>query len=332
MTVDTSERRGRIYPPVNLQTQLAPRHKNGLLLRNPVMVASGIIGYGLPNDPFTFLKVVDIDKLGAFVAKGTTPLPREGNPKPRTWNVTSGMINAVGLHNPGIHAVIERYAPVWTTWATPVILNIAGDSVDDFVGMAELVEGVPGIAGLEVNVSCPNIRKGGEVFGSNPQAVAEVTAALRRVTTLPMIVKLSPNTSDIRPIALAAAEAGADAISLINTITSIRIDTRTRRMVLGNGTGGLSGPAVMPIALRMVYEVASALRTSYPNVPVIGLGGISSANDALEFLMAGASAIEVGTSYVSNPHVCTEIIEGIEAFMVEEGIADIKEIVGMVLP
>jgi dihydroorotate dehydrogenase (NAD+) catalytic subunit len=325
MSIDTSEQ------IVNLQTQLAPRHQNGLLLRNPVMVASGIIGYGLSNDPFTFLKVHDLEKLGAFVAKGTTPLPREGNAKPRTWNVTSGMINAVGLHNPGIQAVIERYAPAWTSWTTPVILNIAGDSVDDFVGMAELVEGVPGIAALEVNVSCPNIRKGGEVFGSNPQAVAEVTSAVRRVTTLPMIIKLSPNTSDIRPIALAAAEAGADAVSLINTITSIRVDTHARRMVLGNGTGGLSGPAVMPIALRMVYEVASALRTVYPDVPVIGLGGISSANDALEFLMAGASAIQVGTSYVANPHVCTEIIEGIQAFMVQEGVTDLKEIVGAVL-
>jgi dihydroorotate dehydrogenase (NAD+) catalytic subunit len=227
--------------------------------------------------------------------------------------------------------VIERYAPLWATWSTPVILNIAGDSVDDFVSMAELVESVPGIAALEINVSCPNIRKGGEVFGSNPQAVAEVTAAVRRVTTLPMIIKLSPNTSTIGPIALAAAEAGADAISLINTITSIRIDTSARCLVLGNGTGGLSGPAVMPIALRMVYEVVSALRTIYPDVPVIGLGGISSANDALEFLMAGASAVEVGTALVENPHVCGEIVEGIAAFMRKEGIADVREIIGAIL-
>jgi dihydroorotate dehydrogenase (NAD+) catalytic subunit len=235
------------------------------------------------------------------------------------------------LHNPGIRVVIDEYAPKWAQWPTPVIVNIAGDTVEEFALLAEQLEDVPGVAGIEVNVSCPNVRKGGAVFGASAQAVADVTIAVRRVTTLPMIVKLSPNTSDVRATALAAASSGADAVSLINTITSLRIDTQTRRLVLGNGTGGLSGPAVMPIALRMVYEVASELRVSHPQVPVIGLGGISTANDALEFLMAGASAIQIGTINFANPRAAAEIVEGIEEFMRKENVANIVEIIGAAL-
>jgi dihydroorotate dehydrogenase (NAD+) catalytic subunit len=309
-----------------LQTQLAPRHKHGLLLRNPVIIASGPFGYGMQS-----AKVAGVHRLGAVVCKGTTLQPRSGNAHPRTAETASGMLNAIGLQNPGIHIVIGDYAPVWATWQTPVIVNIAGETVDEFVKLAENLEGVPGIAGIEVNVSCPNVRAGGAVFGDNPQVVAAVTAAVRHATTLPLIVKLSPNTADLRPIALAAASSGADAVSLINTITAMRIDVHTRRPILGHGTGGLSGPAIKPIALRMVYEVAHELHTSYPQVPVIGLGGISTASDALEFIMAGASAIQIGTIIVTNPHAGVEILEGIEEFLCKEGIKDVAEIVGAAL-
>jgi dihydroorotate dehydrogenase (NAD+) catalytic subunit len=310
-----------------LQTQLAPGHKHGLLLRNPVIIASGPFGYGMQ-----YAKVAEVHRLGALVCKGTTLQPRTGNPHPRTVETASGMLNAIGLQNPGIRIVIDDYAPIWATWQTPVIVNIAGETVDEFVELAAQLEGVSGVAGIEVNVSCPNVRAGGAVFGDNPQVVADVTAAVRHATTLPLIVKLSPNTGDVRPMALAAASSGADAVSLINTITAMRIDIHTRRPILGHATGGLSGPALKPIALRMVYEVACELRASYPQVPVIGLGGISTANDALEFIMAGASAIQIGTIILTNPRAGVEILAGIEQFLRQQGINDIAEIVGMALP
>jgi len=273
-------------------------------------------------------KIAEVQRLGAVVCKGTTLLPRSGNPHPRLQETTSGLLNAVGLENPGIHIVINEYAPLWATWQTPVIVNIAGENIDEFVELAGLLEGVKGIDGIELNISCPNVRAGGAIFGDNPQVVADVTVAVRRVTTLPLIVKLSPNTADLRPIALAAASSGADAISLINTITGMGIDIQACRPTLAHGTGGLSGPAIKPIALRMVYEVACELRSLYPQVPVIGIGGISTAYDALEFLMAGASAIEIGTANFANPRAGVEILEGIEEFLRREGMRDIAEIVG----
>ena len=311
---------------MKLQTELAPAHKSGLLLKNPVMLASGTFGYGIEN-----AKIADVSRLGAVICKGTTLRPRSGNAHPRTFETASGMLNAIGLQNPGIDAVIDKYAPIWETWQTPVLVNIVGETVKEFAQLAAALEGVPGVAGIEVNVSCPNIQEGGTVFGANPEAVANVTAAVRRATTLPFIVKLSPNNADIRPTALAAASSGADAVSLINTITSLSIDISTRRPTLANGTGGLSGPAVKPIALRMVYEVARELRSSFPKVPVIGIGGIRTAQDALEFLMAGASAIQVGSANFVNPRTGVEIVEGIEAFLSKEGIEDVREIVGAVL-
>ena len=311
---------------MNVQTELAPRHKTGLLLHNPVMIASGTFGYGVDK-----ANVTEIHRLGAIICKGTTLHPRSGNKEPRILETASGMLNAIGLQNPGIHAVIKKIAPTWATWQTPVVVNIAGETIEEFVEMAKLLEGVEGVAGIEVNVSCPNVRTGGAVFGADAQTVAEATAAVRRTTTLPLIVKLSPNSGDARPTALAAASSGADAISLINTITAISIDTRKRRPTLANGTGGLSGPALKPIALRMVYEVARELHSSHPQVPVIGIGGISNANDALEFLMAGASAIQIGTINFVNPRAGVEIVEGIVEFMQMEGIADISEIVGAAL-
>ncbi len=277
---------------------------------------------------YTMEKIAEVQRLGAVVCKGTTLLPRGGNAHPRTVETASGMLNAIGLQNPGIHIVVNEYAPIWATWQTPVIVNIAGETIDEFVKLAEQLEGVPGVAGIEINVSCPNVRAGGAVFGDNPQVVADVTASVHRVTTLPLIVKLSPNVADVRPMAMAAAAAGADAVSLINTITSMSIDIHARRPTLAHGTGGLSGPAIKPIALRMVYEVACKLRSLYPQVPVIGIGGISTAQDALEFLMAGASAIQIGTVNFTNPRAGVEILEGIEEFLRLEGMRDIAEIVG----
>jgi dihydroorotate dehydrogenase (NAD+) catalytic subunit len=311
---------------MNLQTQLAPCHKKGLILRNPVLVASGTFGYGMDN-----ANIVEVHRLGAITCKGTTLHPRSGNEQPRIMETASGMLNAIGLQNPGIHTVIEKYAPVWATWQTPVIVNIAGETIEEFVELATLLEGVEGVAGIEVNVSCPNVLAGGAVFGADAHTVADVTAAVRRATTLPLIIKLSPNSGDVRPTALAAAASGADAVSLINTFTGMGIDRSKRRPTLANVTGGLSGPAIKPIALRMVYEVARELRSSYPQVPVIGIGGISSANDALEFFMAGASAIQIGTINFTNPRAGVEIIEGIEEFMHLERIESIMELVGAAL-
>lgn len=311
---------------MNLQTELAPRHKSGLLLKNPVMTAAGTFGYGVE-----YAKIAEVQRLGAVICKGTTLHPRKGNAQLRTLETASGILNAIGLQNPGVRIVISKYAPTWATWQTPVIVNIAGDTVEEFARLAERLEGVAGVAGIEVNVSCPNVREGGAVFGTDAQAVADVTVAVRRATTLPLIVKLSPNTGDARSMALAAASSGADAISLINTITAMGIDIHTRRLSLANGTGGLSGPAIKPIALRMVYEVVQELRFSHPHVPIIGLGGICNATDALEFLMAGASAVQVGTITFANPRAGIEIVEGIEAFLRREGVEDVKEIVGVVL-
>lgn len=312
---------------MNLQTELAPRHKSGLLLKNPVMTAAGTFGYGTE-----YARIAEIHRLGAIVCKGTTLRARVGNDQPRTVETASGMLNAIGLQNPGVRTVLRRYASQWANWQTPVIVNIAGETIEEFVEIAGRLEGAKGVAGIEINVSCPNIRAGGAVFGASAQSVADVTAAVRRATTLPIIVKLSPNSGDARPTAVAAAASGADAISLINTITGLAIDTATRRPLLANITGGLSGPAVRPIALRMVYEVALELRTAHPQVPIIGIGGIATANDALEFLMAGATAIQVGTINFVNPRAGIEIIEGIEAFLNREGIRSIVEIVGCALP
>jgi dihydroorotate dehydrogenase (NAD+) catalytic subunit len=311
---------------MQLKTELAPHHKSGLQLKNPVMTAAGTFGYGTE-----YAKIAEIQRLGAIICKGTTLRPRHGNAQPRTLETASGLLNAIGLQNPGIHSVVKHFAPMWSKWQTPVIVNIAGDTIEEYVALAEYLEGVEGVAGIEMNVSCPNVRQGGAVFGSNPQVVAEVTEAVRSATTLPLIVKLSPNMGDVRPTAIAAAASGADAISLINTITGMTIDLSTHRPAFGNTTAGLSGPAIKPIALRMVYEVASELKGSHPAVPIIGLGGISTAHDALEFFMAGATAIQVGTINFVNPHAGVDIIEGIEAFLQQEGVQDVKEIIGVAL-
>ena len=308
--------------PTNLSVELAPRHPTGLLLANPVMTASGTFGYGTE-----YSHLFDIQRLGAIVSKGTTLKPREGNPQPRIAETACGVLNAIGLQNIGAEALIEKKAPLWAGWQVPVIVNIAGEAIDEYVRLAGRLDGVAGISALEVNIGCPNIKTGGAEFGASPESAARVTTAVKAATSLPVLVKLTPNTGDITKVAIAVARAGADAISLINTIKGMAIDTIRRRPLLGNISGGLSGPAVKPVALYMVYQVAGAV-----DVPVVGCGGIATAGDALEFLMVGASAVQVGTANLSNPQAPLEVIEGIERFMAKEGVADITELIGLARP
>jgi len=282
------------------------------------MTASGTFGYGTE-----YSHMFDVQRLGAIVCKGTTLEPREGNPQPRLAETTSGLLNSIGLQNIGVNALIQEKAPVWASWRILVIVNIAGETVDDYAQLANRLDGVAGIGGLEVNISCPNVSAGGAEFGANPDSAAEVTAAVREATSLPMLVKLTPNTNDIAKVALAVAEAGADAISLINTLKGMAIDINQRKPLLGNITGGLSGPAIRPVALYMVYEVAGAV-----DIPVVGCGGITTAGDALEFIMAGASAIQVGSASFTDPCAPLDVLEGIGQFMKKEGIKDIAELIG----
>jgi dihydroorotate dehydrogenase (NAD+) catalytic subunit len=303
---------------LNLSVQLAPENARGLLLANPVMTASGTFGYGIEYE-----QLFDIQRLGAIICKGTTLAPREGNPQPRIVETASGVLNSIGLQNIGVDALIAEKAPIWAGWRVPVIVNIAGETIDDYARVAERLDGVTGISGLEVNISCPHVKAGGAEFGTNPDIAAEVTTAVKKATSLPVIVKLTPNTSDIVAVAVAVAGTGADAISLINTLRGMAIDARTRRPVLGNIYGGLSGPAIKPVALHMVYQVAGAV-----DVPVIGCGGISTAGDAMEFIMAGASAVQVGTANLTSPRASLDVLEGIERFMQDEGIGDFTELIG----
>ena len=305
----------------DLSVQLAPQNKRGLLLSNPVMTASGTFGYGTE-----YAEVIDIQRLGAIICKGTTLKPRPGNPHPRLWETASGVLNSIGMENIGIDALIKEKSPLWAKWKVPVIVNILGESIGDYAKLAKRLDRVAGVSGIEVNISCPNISAGGMEFGANPKSAAQVTAAVKAKTTLPVIVKLSPNVTDITEVACAVAEAGADAISLINTLKGMAIDTAGRKPVLGNVSGGLSGPAIKPVALYMVYQVARKVE-----VPVIGCGGIASANDALEFIMAGASAVQVGTANFTNPCTPLDIIDGIERFMDKEGIRRITELIGAAL-
>jgi dihydroorotate dehydrogenase (NAD+) catalytic subunit len=264
--------------------------------------------------------------LGAIVSKAITLKPRQGNVQPRIVETAAGMLNSIGLQNIGIDAILKNVAPIWASWRVPVIANIAAESVSDYAELARRLDGVPGVSGIEVNISCPNVESGLD-FGVEPRAAADVTHAVRRQTDLPLVVKLSPNVTDIVSMAAAVADAGADAVTLINTFPALRIDLATHRPALGWGSGGLSGPALKPIALRMVYQVACSL-----DIPVIGCGGLVSGEDAIEFLMAGASAVQVGTATFLNPSAPIEIIEGVEKFLRDRGIEDVAEIVGAALP
>ena len=303
---------------LNTSVQLAPRHPEGLTLANPVMTASGTFGYGME-----YSELVDIQKLGAIVCKGITLKPGSGNPQPRLIEMKYGLLNSVGLENIGVDALIKDKAPMWAGWQVPVIVNIAGETIDEYVQLAGKLEGVPGVSGIELNISCPNVSAGGMEFGLTPEAAAQVTSAVKAVTTLPLIVKLTPNVTDIKEIALAVEEVKADAVCLINTIKAMAIDINEKEPCLGNITGGLSGPAIKPIALYMVYEVARVV-----SIPVIGCGGIASGEDALEFIMAGASAIQVGTANLTNPRASLDVLQGIERLMKENGITNLVDIIG----
>ena len=289
-----------------------------LELRNPVMTASGTFGYGEEFAPYC-----DLNRLGAIVVKGLSLEPRLGNPSPRIMETSCGMLNAIGLQNIGIRAFIADKMPYLRETGASVIVNIFGETVDDYRRVAAILDPVAGIAGIEVNISCPNVNKGGMIFGVNPDIAADVTKNIRNETGLPLIVKLTPNVTDITEIALAVENAGADAVSLINTLTGMSVDIETRRPHLANITGGLSGPAVKPVALRMVWQVVKALK-----IPVIGIGGISTAADALEFIISGATAVEIGTANFTNPHVTIEVLEGIQEYMIRHRITNIDDLIG----
>jgi len=299
----------------DLSIELLP----GIKLKNPVIAASGTAGYGdEPN------RLYDVADLGAFICKGTTLLPRAGNPQPRIMETENGLLNAIGLQNPGVEYVIEHHAPLWTKWPTPVFVNIAAESVEEYATIAKRLDKVAGVAALEVNISCPNVAAGCLEFGATAEGAAAVTRAVKKSTSLPVIVKLTPNTSDIVALAQAVENAGADAVSLINTLRGMAIDINKRKPLLGNVTGGLSGPAIKPVALAMVWRVAGAVK-----IPVIGCGGVATAEDAIEFLMAGARAVEVGTAALVNPRAPLDIVKGIEKYMLQWKIAEINQLIGV---
>lgn len=289
-----------------------------LTLDNPVMTASGTFGYARE-----FADLVNLDRLGAVAVKGISLEPRAGNPPPRVVETASGMLNAIGLENVGVDRFIAEKMPYLRCLSCKVIVNILGDSIEDYARLAEKLTGVEGIDALEINISCPNVKKGGVAFGTVPEMAATVTRAVKQATDLPVIVKLSPNVSDIVTMARAAAEGGADGLSLINTLIGMAIDARTRRPKLANIIGGLSGPAVKPVALRMVWQVASAV-----SIPVIGIGGIGTAEDAIEFLLAGATAVQVGTANFYNPCATEQIIDGIAAYLREQRERSVQDIIG----
>lgn len=299
---------------VDLSVQLS-----GVELKNPIIPASGTFGYGRE-----FAELYDLNILGSFSWKGTTREARIGNPLPRIAETPSGVLNAVGLQNPGIDAVIRDEVPnIAKLFDGPIIANIGGFSVEEYAENCAKLNDIEQVKILEINISCPNVHAGGKNFGCDPSAAAEVTRAVKAVTKKPVFMKLTPNVSDIAEIALACAEAGADGICLINTLLGMRIDLRTRRPVLANRTGGLSGPAVFPVALRMVYDVFEKVK-----LPIIGCGGVTSAEDAVEMMLAGAAAVEVGAANLKNPYACRDIIAELPAVCAKHGISDIKDIIG----
>ena len=291
----------------------------GIEMDNPIIPASGTFGFG-----YEFAELYDINVLGTFSFKGTTKDARFGNPTPRIAETPSGMLNAVGLQNPGVEKVISEELPkLKKVFSKPVMANVSGFSVEDYAYTCERLDKEEQVGWLEVNVSCPNVHGGGMSFGTDPAAAAEVTKAVRAVTTKPIIIKLSPNVTDIVSIAKACEDAGADGISLINTLLGMRIDLRTRRPVIANKMGGFSGPAIFPVAVRMVYQVANAVK-----IPVVGMGGVSTAEDVIEMMLAGATAVEVGAANLTDPFVCKDIINDLPRVMDKYGINDLKSIIG----
>lgn len=293
---------------------------NGLDLKNPVLTASGTFGYGTEFSDF-----IDLSKLGGFIVKGTTLHPREGNPYPRMAETHSGMLNAVGLQNKGVDYFIEHIYPEIKAVPTNILVNVSGSTIPDYVATAEKIAALEHIPGIELNISCPNVKEGGMAFGTRCASVAEVVKAVRRVYRKHLMVKLSPNVTDIQEIALTAEGEGADSVSLINTLMGMAVNVRTRKPVLSTVTGGLSGPCVKPVALRMVWQVAKAVK-----IPVVGLGGIMTADDALEFILAGASAVQIGTANFIDPAVTVKIIEGINTYLDQNGFKSIRDITGII--
>jgi dihydroorotate dehydrogenase (NAD+) catalytic subunit len=298
---------------INLAVDLGP-----LQLKNPVMVASGTFGYGQE-----YAALVPPERLGGVVVKGISLKPRSGNPPPRIWETCGGMLNSIGLQNVGLPAFLEEKLPWLRPLRVPVIVNLFGNTVEEFEELAEALDSQEGISALEINISCPNVKAGGMVFGSDPEMVSQVVSAVRSKTTLPLITKLTPNVTDITVTARAAENAGTDILSLINTVAGMAVDVQTRQPRLATVVGGLSGPAIKPIALRMVWQVVQA-----SNLPVIGLGGIASARDALEFLLVGAKAIQVGTANFVNPRITLEIISGLKDYLRQQGLTNINDIIG----
>ncbi len=291
----------------------------GVTLKNPVMTASGTFGSGAE-----FAEFVDLNKLGAVVTKGVANVPWEGNPTPRVAEVYGGMLNAIGLQNPGVELFAQRDIPFLKQYDTKIIVNVCGHTVEEYAAVAERLSNEP-VDLLEINISCPNVKEGGIAFGQSAKTVCEVTEEIKKYAKQPVIMKLSPNVSDIAEMARAAEAGGADAVSLINTLTGMKIDIHRRCFALANRTGGLSGPAVHPVAVRMVYESAQAVK-----IPVIGMGGIMTAEDAVEMILAGATAVSVGTANFTNMHATEEIIKGIERYMRQYHVADISELIGAV--
>jgi len=292
----------------------------GIRFKNPVLTASGTFGYGEEYADF-----VDLNKLGGLIVKGVSLKPIKGNPAPRIWETPSGMLNAIGLENPGVEVFIKKKMPYLRKFDTAVIVNVFGYSSEEYVGVVERLDNVPGVSGLEVNISCPNVKAGGMAFGTDVKATFELLSLVRKATKLPLIAKLSPNVTDVTEFARAARDAGCNGLSLINTLLGMAIDVTCRKPRLANCTGGLSGPAIRPVAVRMVWQTAKAV-----SLPIIGMGGIVTAEDALEFILAGASAVAVGTANFVNPRATLDVVEGIESFMFEQSIPSIRDVVGKV--
>ena len=299
---------------MNLKVDLA-----GVTLNNPIMTASGTFGSGEEYSEF-----VDLNRLGAVVTKGVANVPWEGNPTPRVAEVYGGMLNAIGLQNPGIDLFVERDIPFLTQFDTKIIVNVCGRTTEDYCEVVERLSDQP-VDMLEINISCPNVKEGGIAFGQDPKAIEAITKEIKKHAKQPVIMKLSPNVTDITEMAKAAEAGGADVLSLINTLTGMKIDINRRTFALANKTGGMSGPAVKPVAVRMVYQVANAV-----SLPIIGMGGIATAEDALEFIMAGATAVSVGTANFFNPYATEEIVEGIQTFLEKQNVEDINELIGVV--
>ena len=292
----------------------------GVELKNPVMVASGTFGSGAEYSEF-----VDLNRLGAVVTKGVASVPWPGNPAPRIAETASGMLNAIGLQNPGIDLFSKRDLPFLEKYDTKVIVNVCGHSTEECLDVVERLADEPRVDMLEINISCPNVKEGGIAFGQDPKAVEAITKAVKAKAKQPIIMKLSPNVTDITVMAKAAEAGGADCLSLINTLTGMKIDIERQTFAIANKTGGLSGPAVKPVAVRMVYQVANAVK-----IPIIGMGGICTAEDAMEFILAGATAVSIGTANFVNPYTTVEVIDGIEAYMRRHGVEDINELIGLV--